>query len=48
MAIVGIIQLINLILLLLAIGIVIFGVIVLIKLNKALNIWIKQNEEGHK
>jgi len=48
MAVVGIIQLINLILLLLAMGIIVFGVIVLVKLNKALNIWIKQNEEGHK
>jgi len=48
MAVVGILQLVNLIILLLAIGIIVFGVIVLIKLNKALSIWIKQNEEGHK
>ena len=43
-AVVGIIQLVNMIFMLALIGIVVFGFVVLLKLNKALDIWIKKNE----
>ena len=45
MAIVGIVQLVNVAFLLAAVGIFVFGFVVLLKLNKALDIWIRKNGE---
>jgi len=45
MAVVGIIQLINMVLLLAVIGTIVFGFVVLLKLNKALDIWLRKNSE---
>jgi len=45
MMVVGVIQIINMIFALALIGIAVFAFVVLLKLNKALDIWLKKNEE---